>query len=301
MRIIDEHGIAIGLVTPDQLSQTPWTKSDVDLVRITEPPMQTWDQLAELGFVRKPNTLTWLARLGPDEDTYLANVGKKARYAVRRALRASDSLRTVVEDAVQESTIDEFLAVYEDRVAQMRYGVAYGSRHRDEVLNGPPKFFGVFGYEGDEFVGGCLVEECPDEDAIRIRFSAVVPRWRPNSLSRALYFRAMRVARDKGYAHATLGDEWNLYGHMTQPGLFGFKAEIGFEAVASQDFADPEGNDEADLVLRLGKLADPSMVLGYAEDGNRLHAHVFSDHTVDLDQFEAPFLTGVTLRRPGTR
>ncbi|BFU45610.1 hypothetical protein KRMM14A1004_38470 [Krasilnikovia sp. MM14-A1004] len=39
-----------------------------------------------------------------------------------------------------------------------------------------------------------------------------------------------------GFAHAMLGDEPNLYGHLTQPGLLVFKADSGFIAVPSQDF-----------------------------------------------------------------
>jgi GNAT superfamily N-acetyltransferase len=303
MRIVDEHGLAIALVSPEELADTPWTTAGapVDLVRVTDPPPSYWDRLASLGFIRKPNTLTWLSRLGPDEDGYLAGLSRKPRQLVRRAQRAAEILRTEVEDRVHESTVDRFLALYEDRVAQLRYGVAYGTRHRDAVLDGPPKYFGVFCYEGDELAGGCLVQECPPEDAIRVRFSAVTEPWRKASLSRVLYFRAMQVAREKGYTYATLGDEWNLYGHMTQPGLFTFKADLGFAPVASQDFADPDGNDEADLVLGLGKLADPTMVLGYAESEDRLHAHLFSNEIVDVDRYHAPFLAGVTVHRPGTR
>lgn len=302
MRIVGEHGITIALVEPDELASTPWTdlSDPVDLVRMTAPPPEVWDRLAELGFIRKPNTLTWVTRLGSDEDSYLAGLVKKPRQLVRRAQRAAESLRTEVQDRVHESTMDQFLALYEDRVAQLRYGVAYGSRHREAVLNGPPKFYGVFAFDGDELAGGCLVQECPDDDAIRVRFSAVTESWRRASLARALYFRAMGVARDKGYTYATLGDEWNLYGHMTQPGLFTFKAEMGFEAVASQDFGDPDGHDEADLVLRLTNLADPTMMLGYVAD-NRLHAHVFSDSAADVDRYRAPFLAGATSHRPGTR
>jgi GNAT superfamily N-acetyltransferase len=282
----------------------PWTRAaePIDVVRIPDPPPELWGSLASRKFIRKPNTLTWLARLGPDENGYLARLSKKPRQLVRRAQRAASDkgLLEVVEDRVEARTLDQFLALYEDRVAQLRYGVAYGARHREAVLNGPPKYFGVFCYaDGGELAGGCLVLECPEEDAIRIRFSAVTEEWRRASLSRALYLTAMRVARDKGYTWATLGDEWNLYGHITEPGLFTFKAEMGFEAVASQDFADPTGTDEADLILRLGTLSDPSLVLGYAGTGeaevNRLHGHVFSGSSLDAGRYSAPFLSGVTV------
>src|SRR5439155_14963875 len=103
--------------------------------------------------------------------------------------------------------------------------------------------------------------------------------------------------REGGYRQVTLGTARNLYGLSAEPGLFQFKASLGFTAVPSQDFHEPYGIDFADLVLSLDSLADPSFALGYADDESRqLHGIVYSKSAdVDLTPFDASFLTGVSL------
>jgi GNAT superfamily N-acetyltransferase len=186
----------------------------------------------------------------------------------------------------------------------MRYGVAFARRFRTTILEGPEKYFGVFLYRADELIGGCLALECPDESAIRIRWSAVTEPARRAGYPRALYCTAMQQAREKGYEWATLGDDPNLYGHLAQPGLFTFKSRMGFEAVASQDFADPGAWDEADLVLSLDKLSDPALMLEYADGTglgtgrsarHLLRARLVVGSPVDVQQFSAEFLSGTVV------
>ncbi|MEV8534447.1 GNAT family N-acetyltransferase [Streptomyces sp. NPDC051211] len=304
MRVIDEHGLSVALIEPGELAAEPWATADphIDVVRMQNPPAELWPELDARGFIRKPEMLTWLARLRSDEDEFLARLETKARQDIRRSQRrAAEALREVVQDRVEPETLDRFLTLYEERVAGMQYGVPYARRHREAVLHGPQKYFAVFAFEGEELVGGCLVLECPDEDAIRIRFSAVSESWRKSSLARTLYFAAMRTARLKGYLWATLGDEPNLYGHLTQAGLFAFKVNMGFEAIASQEFADPTGCDEADLVLNLTALNDPCLILGYSPepDGPALTGHLITEAGADARKFSAPFLAKTELRPPG--
>ncbi|MFG2294926.1 GNAT family N-acetyltransferase [Streptomyces sp. NPDC048603] len=306
MKVIDEHGLSVALIEPAELAAAPWlTAADhIDVVRMQNPPGELAPELAAGGFIRKPEMLTWLARLGPDEDGFLARLETKPRQDIRRSQRrAAAALREEVQDRVDAGTLDRFLSLYEERVAGMQYGVPYARRHRESVLHGPQKYFAVFAFEGEELVGGCLVLECPDEDAIRIRFSAVSESWRRHSLARTLYFSAMRTARLKGYAWATLGDEPNLYGHLTQAGLFSFKVNMGFEAVPSQAFADPTGCDEADLVLNLTALNDPCLILGYSGPAGAeqpLTGHLITEGGIDDRKFAAPFLNAVELRSPGS-
>ncbi|GAA4921785.1 GNAT family N-acetyltransferase [Streptomyces coeruleoprunus] len=305
MKIVDEHGLSVALIEPAELALEPWLSAGehIDVVRMPKPPADTVDALTARGFVVKPEMLTWVARLGPDEDTFLARLENKSRQDIRRARRrASAALREEVQDRVDAETLDRFLALYEERVAGMQFGVPYARRHRETVLNGPQKYFAVFAFEGDELVGGCLVAECPEQDTIRIRFSAVSESWRRDSLARTLYFTAMRTARLKGFTWATLGDEPNLYGHLTRAGLFSFKVNMGFEAVPSQDFGDPTGCDEADLVLNLSALQDPCLILGYASGPHsadrKLVGHFITEDDSRLDEFGAPFLAGLEPRRP---
>ncbi|MEU9094485.1 GNAT family N-acetyltransferase [Streptomyces sp. NPDC048428] len=311
MEVIDRYGLALALIEAGELTDEPWLDADhpVDVVRVPNPPAASWDELAARGFVHKPSVLTWVSELGADEDAHVAGLHRTARKSIRQARRdaASAGLRIVLEDPVTPDSLDGFFALYEDRVAEMRFGVPFALDYRDAVLHGPRKFFGVFGFEGDEPAGGVLVLECPEVDLLVLRFSAVSARWRRSSLARTLYLAAMQAGRDRGYTRGSMGNEPNLLGHLTQPGLLLFKTGMGFRAVPSQECADPQGGDEADLVLRLDALSDPTMILGYAPQdvrdmnpgGARLTGHLISKAPVNPTLYHAPFLTSVTVRPPG--
>ncbi|MFJ1706985.1 GNAT family N-acetyltransferase [Kitasatospora sp. NPDC088346] len=306
MDVVDEHGLSIGLITPADLATRPWlgTTRPVDVVRMPEPTAGAREELAAAGFVHKPELLCWKAELRSDEDEFLARLETKSRQDIRRArTRAHNALRFSVHDTIRPEVLDPFLALYRDRVEGMAYGVPIAVRQRGRLLGGTEQYFAVLAHEGDELVGGCVVRECPDEDAARIRFSAVTETWRRHSLARTLYFAAMRTAREKGYRWATLGDEPNLYGHLTKAGLFSFKVAMGFRCVPSQDFHDPEGRDLADLVLNLANLSGPCLVLGYAADpaeDRTLRCELFTDDPADTDpgRYTAPFLAGTRVRAP---
>lgn len=307
MEVVDRYGLALALIEPKELVEEPWRSADrhIDVVRMPDPPSAVWAELDARGFVRKPSLLTWVGELGPDEEDHLSRLERTTRQDIRRARRhaAAAGLREVVEDPVSPRTLDLFLALYAERVAGMTFGVPFALDYRDAVLHGPRKFFGVFAFDGDELAGGCLVLECPAADALVLRFSAVTERWRRSSLARALYLSAMRAGRSRGYSRATLGNEPNLMGHLTRPGLFCFKRSLGFRPVPSQEFADPQGGDEADLVLSLRTLSDPALILGYAgtgrEAGSRLAGRLISTAPQETAPYAAPFLESVTVHRPG--
>ncbi|GHJ37788.1 GNAT family N-acetyltransferase [Streptomyces sp. TS71-3] len=335
MEIVDDFGLTVAAIEPADLDRdpAPWTLLDrpVPVVRMTNPPPEVWGELARRGFVRKPATLTWVARLGASEDAFLAGIPHKSRQYVHRARRrmAAEGVRETVEDRVSADSLHRFLDLYEAQVSAMRYGVAFARRFSTAILQGPEKYFGVFLHRGDELVGGCLALESPDESAIRVRWSAVTEPARRASYPRAVYCTAMQVAREKGYAWASLGDDPNLYGHLAQAGLFTFKSRMGFTAVASQDFSDPHAWDEADLVLSLDALSAPALMLEYADgtglatgpasgngagsgDGSGagsagsgtvrgrparhpLRARLVIDSRVDVQQFSAAFLSGMVV------
>lgn len=309
MEIQDLYGLKVALISAAELADEPWARAPehIDVVRMPEPPVACWPELAARGFVRKPATVTWAAELGSAEAEFFARLGRHARKDIRRARRRAEEagLRVVTEDPVSERTLDLFLRLYEARVGVMRFGVPFALQYRDMVLHGPEKFFGVFAFHGEELAGGTLVLERPADDTAVLRFSAVTAQWRRVSLARALYPAAMDVARAKGYRYATLGNEPNLLGHLTRPGLLVFKTDLGFQAVPSQDFADPRNGDEADLVLSLAALDDPTLILGYADPADpaerRLAAHVVREAPLDVAVYAAPFLAATHLHRPGGR
>jgi GNAT superfamily N-acetyltransferase len=298
MELTENQGLTIATVDAAEVAGRPWLAAGrhVDVVRVDELAGADRAALAAAGFLHKPSWLSWKAELGPDEDAYLSRLAAKARGDIRRARdRAERSLRIATHDRITAGTLDRFLALYEERVAEMTYGVAVATRYRERVLDGPDKYFAVLATDGDELAGGCLVLECQEQDMVRIRFSAVTPEWRRASLSRTLYFAAMRTARDKGYKWVSLGDEPNLYGHVAKAGLFRFKVAMGFSCVPSQDNHDPHGRDIADLVLNFDNLCDPCLVLAYPPHGpdRDLTAHVYSATEPDPRHYAAPFLAGV--------
>lgn len=319
MELRDHYGLALAVIEPAELDRRPWAqvRERIDVVRLPEPPAGLAGELAARGFVVKPSAVTWLAELGADEAAFLGLLERADRQSVRRAQRraAAAGLREVVADPVTPELLDRFLVLYAARVARMRFGVPFALDYRDTVLNGADKFFGVFAVAGDgtDVVGGVLVLERPDIRTAVLRFSAVSAGWRRRSLPRALYTTALRIAREKGYEYATLGDEPNLSGHLTKPGLFVFKAGLGFRPVPAQDFTDPAGTDEADLVLRLDALSDPTLMLGYpasapgggssppaAAGGPRqLAVNVVCESPVNTALYAAPSLAPTVLRRPG--
>jgi GNAT superfamily N-acetyltransferase len=306
MEVCDLYGLSIALIGPDEVADEPWARvpEHIDVVRMPEPPASCWAALAAKGFIRKPTTVTWAAELTANEGEFFARLERRARQGIRRARSRAEAagLRQVTEDPVSVATLDAFLKLYEQRVGDMRFGVPFALRYRDVILHGPDKFFGVFAFEEDELVGGTLVLERPADDTAVLRFSAVSAEWRKVSLARSLYPAAMEIARTKGYTRATLGNEPNLLGHLTQPGLLVFKADLGFRAVPSQDFADPQGTDEADLVVSLTALNDPTLILGYADQADpaerRLAGHLICEAKVDPGVY-ATFLTAMYQHRPG--
>lgn len=324
MEIVDRYGLTLALVEPHELADEPWLRAGphIDVVRVPDPPASAHPLLAAHGFLRKPRAVTWITELGRDDEVFLARLRRLARRDIGRARRraVAGGLREMVEDPVMPRTLDAFLTLYADRVAAMRFGVPFALGHRDAVLNGPEKFYGVFARDpAGALVGGCLVREEPDRDAAVIRFSAVTARWRRAGLARVLYLSAMRIARDKGHRYATLSNEPNLVGHLTKPGLFLFKANLGFETIPSQQFGDPEGKDEADLVRHVAALHDPTLILGYtagacsvgAPPGDThtevggpapaqpvLAAHLYhAGEIADAGRYTAPFLAPTVLHR----
>lgn len=302
MEIVENRRLSVAHVAVEELADRPWlhTDSRVDLVRVTEPPAGSWEELAAAGFLRKPNMLTWKASLGSSEEEFLARLPKKKRHFVRACRRkARAELEISVHDRLDPGLLDPFLSLYAQQIGAMRHGVPIAVQQRARLLGGEEQYAGVFARQQGELVGGCIVRECPQEEVMRIRFSAVTPEWRTFSLARALYCVAMESGRAKGYRWVTLGDDPNLYGHVVEAGLIRFKVGMGFECVPSQDFHDPLGVDQADLVLEPGRLAAPVVALGYASSDPQdrsLRAHVLSGSSTDLRPFEAPFLAAPVFR-----
>ncbi|MGW4422371.1 GNAT family N-acetyltransferase [Streptosporangium sp. NPDC004631] len=309
MRLYDDFGLSVAVASAEEalslsgdLSRDRRALPGVNVLRVPDPPAASWIDLARAGFVRKPSWITWTAPVCAGEGEWLARMPKRSRYDVRRAREAAaGELRQVVEQPLTAAALEEFLVLYERMVANMPHGVGFAASLREGLL-AEERHYAVYLYDGDGMVGGCLCLESPPAGAVRLRFSAVDPVWRDRSLARALYAESVAVARRKGYRQVTLGNDPNLYGHIPQPGLFTFKARLGFVPVPAEPFGMNPWRDEADLLLSLDGLNDLVLMLGYLGDaagwdefpGYRLE--VRSRRPADPGRCDFPFVFGTRHR-----
>ncbi|MBB5958186.1 GNAT superfamily N-acetyltransferase [Saccharothrix tamanrassetensis] len=289
MEIRDDHGLAVAIASVDEALGGSFP--DVTVVRVPDPPRDSWEALAQRGFLRKPAWLTWLSPTCGSDAEWLAQLTRSARNNMRGARRrVAADLRVDVRQPVTPELLDDFLVLYEAMVATMPHGVTFASSLRDAVL-ADERHFAVYAVGADGLAGCVLCREDADSGRLLVRFSAFAPRWRQVGLARVLYAEAVGAAREKGYRQVTLGNDPNLYGHIAQPGLFAFKAGLGFTPVPAPPFGVTAWRDEADLVRSLTGLGDLALVLSYtdaASDAFRLDVH--SRDRVDLTAYTRPFV-----------
>lgn len=306
MELTDYHGARIAVASAaEALNSDPAALTGcADIVRVERPPQDRWDDLRALGFVLKPQYVSWLARLGASEEEYLAAMAKRERQSLRIAVRqAAEAGLEVSVRALDECLLGEFLRLYEPAIAVMRHGVPVATQERDEIWEQREAYLAACAHDGDELVG-CSLVRCEENAGVaRLRFSAVARRLRDSSLARVLYLRAANAARAAGLSSFSLGKDRNLYGHIAQPGLLAFKLALG-QSPQPSHLADPAvGYDQADLILRLGTLADPSMMLGYPDGRNprdRLRLEVYSTTgAADIRALRRKLPDAVQHRLPG--
>jgi GNAT superfamily N-acetyltransferase len=269
MEIREEFGLQVATATADEALaavETNQLPTDASVLRVLDPPPAAWHELAAAGFVRKPIWLTWIAPTPSSDEDYVARLDRKARQDMRRARVRADAagLRIEVQQPIDADSLESFLSLYENRVEQMEFGFAFALNFREKFLTDDNEL-AVLAFEGDRIVGGVLCLQTPEEEAVRLRFSAVEPRWRVHSLARLLYWQAFRATRERGFRWVTLGNDPNLYGHVAKPGLLSFKRSLGFRPAPAVSFGKGYAGDAADLVLSLHQLTDPSVILGYGE------------------------------------
>jgi hypothetical protein len=297
-------GLPMAIVDVEDALTGAWRahRSGVDVVRVQDPPPDSWKALADAGFVAKPQVVTWRAATGSSEDEFLSTLSGKDRQNIRTARRRAqaDSLAIKVLP-VDTALLDTFLPLYEAEIGRMHHGWAAATEHRDRVLAEADRYFAVCIYDGDTLVGASINEQSDVRDEARARFSLTVPGQRQASLARVLYLEVVAVARQKGFRWVSLGSDPNLYGHLAKPGLFGFKNRLGFRAVPSHLVDPSSGSDQADRIVGLSALTDPAFMLGYAPDpdgtpqrGEQLRLELFgTDVSPDLRPYLAGYLAGV--------
>lgn len=282
----------------------------VELVRVPEPPLGMRSKLRAAGFVLAPSWINWGAELN-DEAGFFACLPASERRDLRAARRHVErsNIMLVCHDPLNVTLLDRFLALYREQIATMSRGVPYAAEGRVQLLDLLPGVYGVFAYCGKSLLGGvlCVVQE--DRSVARLAFSAVTPSARDGLLVRALYDAAFRRARERCLQWMSLGTDPCLYGQLTRPGLFRFKARLGFVPIPLQAVDADDGSDEAIRVLRIADLAEPSLLVRYHCDDDSRATGIRWDRPVpltldvltttaniDLRPFRAPFLQAIETR-----
>ncbi|WP_392676647.1 GNAT family N-acetyltransferase [Streptomyces sp. LN785] len=299
-------GLPMALVDVDQALNGDWRvyEREVDVVRVQDPPLETWPQLREAGFLPKPQVLLWRAQARASEEEFLAGLPRKDRYDIRVAYRnATASGLHITTEPLTVATLTEFLELYEQQISRMRNGWAVAVEQRDRILSEADTYCVVKVRTQDEVVGVCLNQDFPAGDEIRARFSAVTSTQRSDSLARVLYWETLREARRRRRRWVSLGRDINLYGHVVNSGLFSFKSRLGFTAVPSQLAEPGSGSHQADRVVRFSELSDPALLLSYspARDENEavaspLWLNVFTaDPALGVRPYRGVDLAGTTV------
>ncbi len=308
MELTDYHGAAIALVTPAEAltADLAALTGTADVVRVERPPQDCWDDMRDRGFVLKPQYIAWRARLGASEEEYLASMPKRERQSLRVAVRqAAAAGLTLSVRKLDGRILDEFLRLYEPAVVAMRHGVLVAMEERAEIWAQRHAYLAACAHEDGRLVGCSLVRCEPGVKTARLRFSAVAAGLRHTSLARVLYLSAANAARERGLTFFSLGKDRNMYGHIAKPGLLAFKLALG-QTPHPAHLMDPTvGYDQADLILQLGVLTDPTMMLSYAhghKPSNRLQLEVYSTTgTADVRAFSRRLPGSRQHQRPSAR
>ncbi|WP_182883649.1 GNAT family N-acetyltransferase [Microbispora sp. H10949] len=318
MKIETVNGLTIGLVDVGEAENGDWERhqGELDLVRVVDPPPESWPRLRAAGFAVHPSWITWMAPVAASEEEFLSRLSVQERRNVRLGLRyaAGRDVRMDVADPVDDLVFDDFLKLYEPHIGGMRHGVPYASMEREEILGMREDYFAVQAFEDDTLVGCCMCRKRADASTVVIRFVTTTQDSRQHRIVRAMYMRVFAKARELGYRSVSLGTDPALYGHIAKPGLFRFKSRLGFTPIPARLFGTMDDPDEATRVLRLDTLTEPSLLISYAiaDDAGageitfdtplRLDVLTGEDTTdpeQDLGPYRAPFLTGVGLVRIG--
>jgi GNAT superfamily N-acetyltransferase len=298
VRLKRSLGLCVAKCDAEEALATDWSSvaQDIDFVRVPDPPTESWTALRAAGFVCKPKLIRWYTGTADDETGFRARMSRRDRQNLRRAERIAHGAGLTIDVVrpIGRELMEEFLVVYEARVAERRRGLNVAGDQRDEIIGDEASLAVVVRDRAGHLVGMTIGHESPDGQAVRLSVSAVTPQWRRASLSRVMYARAADVARDLGRPRLTAGTDPNLYGVIAEPGLYSFKVRLGFTPTAPQVHAPEDRMDEADLVLSLERLSDPSLILGYRHGDERsdLDLHVLgADRALDLRPYR-PGLPG---------
>ncbi|MFJ8197190.1 GNAT family N-acetyltransferase [Streptomyces sp. NPDC096152] len=267
MRIDVQGQARIAHATLTEALERDWhdPAHDIDIVRVRLADLEPRTELEAAGFLVKPSWINWMAPLTDSAAAFQQRLSTKERKSHRYAARTAEKsgIELHVLPSVGEEDVHTFLDLYDQRIAAMSSGVNYARRQERHLLRHLDTLLGVFAHADGVLVGGCLGRLRPDQSLVHLQFSAVTDTARQSMLARLMYMAAFDAARERGYTWASLGNDPSLLGHTAQPGLFGFKARLGFVPIPTQTLPPKVTGDEAELVVRMRALAKPSLSIAY--------------------------------------
>lgn len=265
MKIIDENGLRVALVSAQEASSGTIPEA-IDIVRLANWQSIEPSDLKDMGFIVKPDWITWLSPMPASREAFLQSLARKSRHNVVKALRDMEgALEVDVIYGPKSHDIFDFEKLYTQALQKMENPVDALKNNRDKIIASPENYFMVKASLGEQIHGACLLHWCPNNETVRLRYAAVSAEWRNKSLSRALYEKAMEVGRRLGARWMTLGNDPNLYGHIVQFGLLRFKSSLGFAPVPAYDFYNDWAACIAERYLRLQNTSDPAGVIEYVD------------------------------------
>lgn len=313
MEIGESFGLRICYIDVDTALTNDWRSDryDADIVRVTRPVPASWGPLEAAGFGVKPAWLTWLRETPATEEEFLRQLPQDVRRNFRHGVQhaRSDLVDLELHAPPDAAAVDRFLTLYEQVVTNMERGVPFAVLYREQLVGEVDDTVLLLATQGGRLVGGSWWHLRTAERVLLIRFHVVTPQQRKRGLAWALYLRAIQFAREAGVPLLSLGSDPNLYGHIARTGLFCLKHRLGFRPIPSQLMVD--GHDEADMILRLGTLADPTLMICYDAGrpvarlelaGSTMDVHAFRGELVverpvaEVKMLRAGFLTDLRLR-----
>lgn len=210
--------LTIATVVP---GETP--PAEAHWVRIAEPSGRLVEELGRQGWFHKPCTVTYVARVAPSAEAYIARAFRRGKRGRPRRLLREVPRRFREELDPEGRCFPQFEELYRRTIVAKPRGKDRLAEHREGF---GPGCLGFYLHDGAQLAAGILAFE--DGDGLSVGYGAFDPAHRAEELELYLLMRAMREAHRRGCRVMALGMDTNRYGHHLTLGLAPYKLGLGF-------------------------------------------------------------------------
>lgn len=205
----------------------------VDLLRVKQP--NEWDRFlltSTDGYFLKHERVVW-SRVAEKIDSFLEKLNSKKRHTFNSKLKASESLSAKIgENPLTHSEYQKWFEIYNKEIIQ---GKARGRANLDSNWAADKddlqayRLLSLRDKSTGELKGGAILRCDNAKNRVQIAYAAYDQNIRDQAPGVRVFKEVMEYAKAKGYVTISHGKDNNLYGHYLSPGLFEFKASLGFE------------------------------------------------------------------------